>query len=266
MQGCLETSGRGSAPRIARGALAQGSGEVDSWRSREGHVPTSPSPGIDALSRNIVFGALSPDALARLAASATPVRLERGVRLFQAGEPSDAAYLLVTGVLEVVTVQPDGQEVVLAELDQGSVIGEITILDGGARSADIVAARTSHLLRLGREKVLTALQEEPQAALRLATVLATRLRNTNSLAIEAATADVGVRLARVLLREGEPNTRNQSDLARLVSSTRETVNRRLAQWRAAGLIRCDRRGIWTSDRHGLSILAQLERRSSPPGP
>ena len=252
-------SGAGSAPRLARGALAECVGGTETSRAREADVPDMRSAAIEALSRNIVFGALAAESLARIGAAATPVRVERGAQLFQAGDPSDAAYVLVTGRLAVVTIEPDGQEFILAELDQGSVIGEIAVLDGGARSAGLVAVRKCHLLRLSRELVLSALQEEPQAALRLAMVLASRLRNTNLLAVETATANVGVRLARVLLREGEPNTRSQSDLARLVSSSRETINRCLARWRARGLVRRDRRGIWIADRVAVSALAEGER-------
>jgi CRP-like cAMP-binding protein len=213
---------------------------------------------VELLARNAIFGALSPLALRRLAAMATACQLERGARLCQAGDACDAAYVLVSGLLEITMVQLDGREIVLAELPPGAIIGEIAVLDGGARSADIVAARRCSLLRLGRDQVLGVLAEEPQALLQVSAILAGRLRDTNQLAVTSATADVSVRLARILLRESQPNTRNQTELARLVSSTRETVNRRLARWRAEGIIDLNRRGIWISDRHALAGLAQAD--------
>jgi CRP-like cAMP-binding protein len=213
---------------------------------------------VELLGRNALFGTLPPESLSRLAAMATAFELERGARLCQAGDRCDAAYLLVSGLLEITLVQLDGREVVLAELPSGSIIGEIAVLDGGVRSADMVAARKCSLLRLGRDQVLAALEQEPRALLRVAAVLAARLRDTNRLAVESATADVSARLARILLREGQPNTRNQTELARLVSSTRETVNRRLARWRAEGIIDLNHRGIWISDRAALAGLAQAD--------
>ncbi len=216
------------------------------------------SEAVESLGRSLLFGPLSAEALARLAATASPIELQRGARLCQAGDPCDAAYLLTSGVLEITVMQSDGREVVLAELKSGAIVGEIAILDGGARSADMVAARRCRLLRLGRDQILTALQSEPQALLQVAAMLAARLRNTNQLAVEATTSDVSARLARILLREGEPNTRSQSELARLVSSSRETVNRRLARWRADGLIKSNSRGIWIANRAALLGVADID--------
>lgn len=210
------------------------------------------------LGRNAVFEVLSQPVRQRLAGSGSPIRLAHGQRLFSTGDPGDAAYLVISGELEVQLSRSDGGETYLARIKPGSVIGDMAVLDGGKRSADVVASRTSQLLRFGRQAVLDALAEEPQAALRLLAVLVGRLRETNTLVEESTALDLGARLARLLLAEAGPVTRSQSDLARLVSASRESVNRKLSAWRGEGLIEIGPRGILLRDRAALTRIAGLD--------
>lgn len=210
------------------------------------------------LGRNAVFEVLSQPVRQRLAASGSPIRLAHGQRLFSAGDPGDAAYLVISGELEVQLSRSDGGETYLARIKPGAVIGDMAVLDGGKRSADVVASRTSQLLRFGRQAVLDALAEEPQAALRLLAVLVGRLRETNTLVEESNALDLGARLARLLLGESGPITRSQSELARLVSASRESVNRKLSAWRGEALLEIGARGIILKDRAALTRIAGLD--------
>ena len=210
------------------------------------------------LGRNPVFEVLSQTARERLAATGSPLKLAHGVRLFAAGDPGDAAYLVISGELEVGLSRSDGGETWLARIGPGAVIGDMAVLDGGKRSADVAATRTSQLLRLGRQAVLDALAEEPQAALRLLAVLVQRLRGANALVEESTALDLGARLARVLLAETGVVTRSQSELARLVSGSRESVNRKLSRWRTTGWIAIGARGIIIRDRPALALVAGIE--------
>lgn len=221
--------------------------EVDAWAKQLGH--------------SMVFGVLSPMALRSLAVTGTPIHLAHGARLCSAGDPGDAAFLLLTGEIEVGLGRADGSETWLARLHAGDVIGDMAVLDGGGRSADMTATRTSQLLRLGRAAVLEALTSEPQAALRLLELLVGRLRSANALVESASALEVGARLARILLGANRRETRSQSDLGRIVFATRESVNRKLSAWRAAGWIDIDRRGIEVRDPSALRREACFD---SPP--
>lgn len=219
-------------------------GQIDEWAAQ--------------LGRNAVFEVLSEPLRQRLAATGSPLRLAHGVRLFATGDPGDAAYLVISGELEVGLTRSDGGETWLARIGPGAVIGDMAVLDGGKRSADVVATRTSQLVRFGRQAVLEALAEEPQAALRLLAVLVSRLRAANALVEESTALDLGARLARVLLAETAAVTRSQSELARLVSGSRESVNRKLSRWRVEGWIEIGARGILVRDRVALTAAAGLE--------
>jgi len=190
-----------------------------------------------ALARGAVFSALSHEGRARLAARGSVTTLAVGARLCAAGEAADAAYLVLAGELDISLTNAEGAVVWLARVGTGEVVGDMALLDGGPRSADITAARNTRLLRLGREAVLDALKSEPAAALDLLARLAGRLRGANGRLDDFATLDLGARLARLLLEApGGVTARSQSELATLVGGARESVNRKLGQWRRAGLV------------------------------
>ena len=213
------------------------------------------------LGRSPIFGVLSPAVRQALAEAGTPLHLVHGARLFSAGDPGDAAYLLLSGELEVGLSRADGHETWLATLQPGAVIGDMAVLDGGQRSADVTAIRASQLLRLSRAAVVEALTIEPRAALRLLELLVERLRSVNALVEAASALDIGARLARILLNAGRRETRSQSELARIAGSTRESVNRKLSAWRAAGWIDISRRGIEVQD---VAALRHEARFDAPP--
>ena len=210
------------------------------------------------LGRCDVFGVLSPAVRETLARSGTTIQLAHGTRLFSAGDPGDAAFLLLSGELEVGLSRADGQETWLAQVNAGEVIGDMAVLDGGHRSADVTATRASTLLRLSRAAIIDALTAEPQAALRLLGLLVERLRSVNALVEAASSLEIGPRLARVLLKAERHETRSQSDLARIVSASRETVNRKLSRWRAAGWVDIGRSGIEIRDRAALRGEASFD--------
>jgi CRP-like cAMP-binding protein len=122
----------------------------------------------------------------------------------------------------------------------------------------MTATRNSQLLRLSREAIMETLHEEPAAALRLLEILAARLRATNNLVEVSTSLDLGARLARILLEAERRETRSQSELARIASASRESVNRKLSQWRAVGWVDIGAAGIAVTDRAALKREAKLD--------
>lgn len=216
------------------------------------------------LGRSQVFGALSAPGLLALVAAGTSVQLTRGTRLFSTGDSGDAAYLLLSGELEVGLSRANGGETWLANLAAGSIIGDMAVLDGGPRSADVTATRASVLLRLNRATVLAVLTAEPEAALRLVKMLVDRLRSVNALVEAVSTLDLGARLARLLLQAERRETRSQSDLARVAGTTRESVNRKFAEWRASGWIAISSRGVEVRDAAALRRQARFDAPAAGP--
>ena len=212
----------------------------------------------DMLARNGVFAVLSPPRRRILAESGRPVQLSKGTRLFGRGDPADAAYAIISGELEVTIEGPDQRSVFLARLAAGTVVGEMGVLDGVARSTDVIATRKTELWRIERKLVIAALTEEPGSALALLAVLARRLRDTDALVDRNASMDLGKRLARLLLEESAHGKiiYNQSDLAHLVGATREAVNRKLARWRKSNWVELNHTGLHVLDRPALMSVCK----------
>jgi len=219
-------------------------------------MPTTRTEVTDLLSRSEVFGVLSGEARDALASRASLLGLERGATLFCKGEQGDAAFLVLSGELEIAVQDADGREVWLTRQGPGQMVGELAVLDGLPRVADVVASRRSRLLRIPRSAVLEALRGEPEAALRLLALLAGRLRRADALVEETALVDLGGRLARLVLQSAGPLTLSQADMGRMIGASREKVNRKLGEWREQGWVEVTRAGLRVHDRPALLKVAK----------
>lgn len=215
-----------------------------------------------ALAKSELMAALSEETRTRLARAGAPCALDPGALLFARGEKGDALYVLLEGEVEVRTSNEAGRDVRLAALKPGALIGEMAVLDGGARSADIAAIRRSRLLRISRDSALAALESEPKALLKLISELSRRLRAANTSLEDAQLLDLGGRLAQRLLDEagdGLSITITQTELARRIGASREKVNRKLHEWSDAGWISIGRAGIKLVARDSLVALIKESR-------
>ena len=118
-----------------------------------------------ALGKTELMVALSDATRARLAKQGQPCIVEPGKLLFAKGDKGDALYVLLEGEVEVRTSTEAGKDVRLASLKPPAVIGEMAVLDGGVRSADIAAILKSRFLRIHRDQAIAALESEPKALL-----------------------------------------------------------------------------------------------------
>lgn len=211
----------------------------------------------NGIARALLFQVFSEDQRRRLAGGGQIVTLPSGALLCQRGDPGDAAYLVLDGELEIRTVSRSGEMVRLAALGRGELAGEMALLDGGERSADMVATRRTRLLRLTRAALLESLLAEPRAAVALIEALSRRLRDMDVALEVSQLADLGGRLARLLLAEAGvqmlvPLT--QGELAYRISASREKVNRKLSQWAREGLVSVTKSGVRVLSVDGLRRL------------
>ncbi len=217
-----------------------------------------------ALAKAELMAALSEATRSKLARQGAPCTVEPGKLLFAKGDKGDALYVLLEGEVEVRTSTEAGKDVRIAALKPYALIGEMAVLDGGVRSADIAAIRRSRFLRIGRDQAIAALESEPKALLKLVAELSRRLRHADAALEDAQTLDLGGRLALRLLDEaGEGNavTLTQTELARRIGASREKVNRKLHEWVEEGWISMGRAGIKLTARDKLRALIQQARAS-----
>lgn len=209
------------------------------------------------MARNPVFAVLPEARRRELALRGTLMRLDVGATLFRIGEESDAVYVILSGQIEVAVPVADGREVWLARIGPGSLVGEMGVLDGGPRSADVRAGTRAELWRISRGSVMDILRAEPSSGLALLAIMAERLRRADALVQETALVDLGGRLARLLLEsQGTTVSLSQGEMARLIGASRERVNRKLATWRSEGWIDVGAFGVRLLDRQALAAAAR----------
>src|SRR5436189_5015060 len=185
----------------------------------------------------------------RLLANAKPQSLAEREVLFQAGDVADGCYRLDQGLLKVSIASPQADERILTVLGPGSIVGELAIIDGGPRSATVVAIRHCKLSFISREAFLTCLREYPEIYSDLVSTLVSRLREADEAMAAASFLTVKARVARALLELAEHLGREtdsgrivilhkirQSDIAAMAGVARENVSRTLTELKRRGLI------------------------------
>lgn len=123
---------------------------------------------------NRVLGALPDDARSLVCASLEPVFVPAGETVMRAGDAADCLYLVAAGRLRVLATV-DGEERVLAEIGRGDVVGEMALIVDRPRTADVVALRDTHLLRLGAEAFVELTSNHPAAYRAVSTATVDRL-------------------------------------------------------------------------------------------
>ena len=141
-----------------------------------------PSPHQRAVLREIFltkFGALSDTALDALEARCQWQACEGGAVLFERGDSGDAAYFVVSGRLRAVSVAGDGKRRVLGDIEAGETVGEIAVLSATSRSATVVAARDSVLVRIDADSLKGWFLQFPRLLLEIARLILKRTEGDN---------------------------------------------------------------------------------------
>ena len=180
---------------------------------------------------------------------AKAMRLAADATLFMAGDPGDGCYRIEDGLLKVTMVSRSGSERILAFLGPGSIVGELSIIDGLPRSATVVAVRDATLSFLGRAAFETFARNHPDVYKYLVRLLAERLRETDAVVAAGSFLPLRGRVALTLLEladnfghdvgSGRIVIRQkigQSDLAAMAGIARENVSRILNDWKRRKLV------------------------------
>src|SRR5437870_5963372 len=144
------------------------------------------------LAANPLFRQLSSDALEKISGLMVKESYNASDTIFLAGERGDALYVVNAGKVRVWVRDSDGNDVTLSELEPGNFFGEMSVLDGGKRSANATATVETTLHCLRREEFEGFLAEHPQAALEVIRGIGGRLRQTNLLVSQRATRNANI--------------------------------------------------------------------------
>ncbi|MBP7339728.1 MAG: Crp/Fnr family transcriptional regulator [Niveispirillum sp.] len=169
-------------------------------------------------------------------------------RIFVKGDPGDSLYVILRGRVAVQTESQDAKVMLLNILDTGAVFGEIAMLDGGERTATVVAQEPTELLRIDRKDFMPFLEQRADLCIRLMGVLCERVRWTSAIIEDTVFLNVTRRLAKRILmlaqsygRQTEAGIKiatfvSQEDLANMLGVSREIVNKTLKSFQSSGAI------------------------------
>ena len=214
-----------------------------------------------------IFEGLGEKELEELLQVTTTKRLAAKEELFRKGDPGNQLYAVLKGRLKILAGGADGKEVMFGIDGPGQVIGEIALMDSNPRSATVVAMEPCELLTLHRRDLIPFLERHPKVTIGLAAVLAKRLRNLSEHTEDALFLTLPTRLAKTLLQlsatYGQETDAGilidirlpQQDLADLVGTTRESVNKQLRSWEEEGLVKLERTRITIVERAALEASA-----------
>jgi CRP/FNR family cyclic AMP-dependent transcriptional regulator len=117
------------------------------------------------LAKISLFAPLDDDERAVLAQAMVDRQVKPGEVLFRVGEPGDSMFIVVEGGIELSVKDKAGQKIVLHTPTAGEFFGELSLLDGGSRTATATAAEASSLYVLDREDILQLFKKRPEAGL-----------------------------------------------------------------------------------------------------
>jgi CRP/FNR family transcriptional regulator len=132
-------------------------------------------PGVRLLSTVPLFAGLSQTQLRTVAGLAQEVTYSPGRMIVRAGSPGVAFYVIVEGEAKVLRGKIASARGTW-KVGPGDFFGEMALLDGGPRSASVVAETPLTTIRIERSELRKLLRDEPRIALKLLEGMATRMR------------------------------------------------------------------------------------------
>ena len=188
---------------------------------------------LDLIRRVPLFSLLSNEQAQGIADNVVKRRYRRGESLVEQGGKSNALYILLTGRARVLTSDARGREVILAVLNPGDYLGEMSLIDNEPHSATVRSEIQTDALILSRAEFARCLPENSSLSYAIMHGLVQRLRNADRQIESLALLDVYGRVARSLLDMAEVVNEiriirskvSRQDLAKVVGASREMVSR-----------------------------------------
>jgi CRP-like cAMP-binding protein len=209
-----------------------------------------------ALAQSPLFGVLSADELDELLAASTSHRIARQQVLYCEGEKLTHLYVAQTGSIKLVRHSGEGKELIVALARPGECFGALAEPLESRTLAQ--ALEDSTILLVPLSAVRHALAQNPGFATGLLVQALKRHQDAETTATRLAFETVPQRLAHLLLEVSDPQSGelatplNQTEIANLIGSSRETVCSILNQFRRQGLLDINRGRLRIVERGLLS--------------
>lgn len=231
---------------------------------------TSPSSDLTSvrhrLRQDALLDALPDDAIDRLLERGQLLRVEPGQTVHSKQARSDHLYRLMSGMVRMSSASAEGREAIYSYLGPDEWFGHIGLLDGGTRTHDVHACGPCLVFALGRTELQRLLDAHPALYRDFALLLCRLVRLSFAMLEDRSLMSLERRLAKHLLALADaygidgPDGRvidlplPQEELGQLLHASRQTINRKLAQWARLGWIKVRYRRVVVVDRAQLASL------------
>ncbi|KPK91724.1 Crp/Fnr family transcriptional regulator [bacterium SM23_31] len=196
-----------------------------------------------------LFAELNDEELTKLAGCLQTKEYKKDSTVVSETDEGSTLFIINKGQVKISRTSESKKEVILAILGEGDFFGEMSLLDGLTRSANVITIKDSELFLLRREDFLVLTEKNPQIAVGLLKELAFRLRKSDAQIKSLSLFDAAGRVATALIQIAEDtgtikdgvvriqNLPSQQDLANIAGTSRETISRVLNAFIADKLIK-----------------------------
>jgi len=190
---------------------------------------------------------LSPDQLKTLSQRCTWRKYTAGQRIVGYKDSSRDVYFVVSGTVRVKIISLEGKEISYRDIGSGELFGELAAIDGGMRSADVIALSDSRIATMSPETFWRLLRDHPSVTADLLRHLTEMIRMYSDRIFEFSTLAVKNRIHAEILRlaQAHPGSDNtaviapsptHAEIASRISTHREAVTREINRLKRNGLI------------------------------
>ncbi len=176
------------------------------------------------------------------------------------GEPADAMYFVVSGVVKVFKTSSEGKEQILSFIRPGESFNDVSVFDGGPNLSSVQAVGPVVLYGIRSSDLEVILRNHPQVSLNVNRVLSQQMRHMVSLVEDLSFKHVISRVAKILLEysgngTGPKHKLTQQEMAAMAGTAREMIGRSLKSLEDEGAIRLERQRIVITDKEALREIA-----------
>ena len=209
------------------------------------------------------FGSLPEPELRALATGLRERHCRAGDVIFRKGDRSEGLCSVLTGGVRTVITSAEGREQVLKVFGPGRTFGDIPVFDGEPQPAEAVAVSESTIAFISQVDLLDLLRRHPDLAIDVIRLFASRLRAYKQMVEDLSLRTVVARVARLLVDRARGSQTlieesassspeyTQDEIAAMVGSVREVVQRALKTLEHVGLIQMRRGRIQVIDVEAL---------------
>ncbi|WP_436640595.1 Crp/Fnr family transcriptional regulator [Microbaculum sp. FT89] len=232
------------------------------------HTMTTTSLG-NLLARMPYFSDLDGTTLEEIARTVRQRAVVGGETILVEGRPCDGLYFVITGHVRLTRVSAEGREHVLGVLGPGATFNDVAVFDGGPNSDAAEAVGSTTVGLISKSRMLALVDRHPQVAMAALKLLSWRQRTLGGVVEDLALRDVTTRVARLLLGCAGQRTHiverapdacariTHQEIASMVGSVREVVQRALKELERDGAIALDRGRVRIRDQAKLERRAQV---------